>query len=120
MPFYTYRCKNGHATEARAGYEDQLITCPACGRDALRAPFYEDMTLITETGAGSRYGLPRANEAVDSSGRYAVSRLQEAQAEIAHEHDKSEERAQKPLRRRNYWRESVQRANALTGGQIRG
>ena len=41
MPLFDFKCKQGHQTEVRAGY-DPLgeIPCPTCGRPALRVRFY--------------------------------------------------------------------------------
>ncbi len=31
MPLYDYRCANGHAFEARHGFDDPAPACPTCG-----------------------------------------------------------------------------------------
>ncbi len=120
MPLYTYRCKLGHVSEVRAGFDDSVMPCPACGRPAPRAQFYLEQSVFTETGAKSGYGLPHTSESYDGkTGRVALARFDEAQQEIKYNHAQAEERAEKPLPVRNYWKESLAKANRISGGKIR-
>lgn len=119
MPLYEYNCPDGHTVEVRQGIEVKSILCPACGKPALRAEFYREQTVITETGRGSGYGLPRSNEAYTKNGNYAVSRFQEATQELDYNHKKAEESAQRELPSKNLYKEGLKRAEKL-GAKING
>ncbi len=90
------------------------IPCPTCQEEATRRAFYQDYCLVTETGAGSGYGrTTRNSEAYDKNGRVAVSRFQEACQERDYNHKKAEESAQKPLKSRDLYHESLKRAERM-------
>ena len=89
------------------------IPCPICKLMAKRVPFYHSQVIITETGVGSKYGLPRSNEAYTKDGRYAVSRFQEASQELDYNYKRAEESAQRELPSHNLYKEGLKRAERL-------
>ena len=88
MPLYDYCCEQGHVTEARAGYEQTSLPCPACGRRAGRVAVYEEQYISGETVAkGIRKASP-AGDIKNKHGQYRVKLWQESQAEAAYAREK--------------------------------
>lgn len=59
MPTYDYICGKGHHTEERQGFGVETISCPICGRKAVRVPVYAEQFIIGETVAK---GVARARK----------------------------------------------------------
>lgn len=51
MPIYDYICTEGHVSELRRGYDEDILECPVCGHLAVRSPINESQSIITDTGA---------------------------------------------------------------------
>ncbi|GAB2531789.1 FmdB family zinc ribbon protein [Brachybacterium huguangmaarense] len=77
MPTYVYACKNcGHRFEQRQSFtDDALVTCPACGQDALRK-VYDSVGVVfkgpgfysTDSASGSGTSSTAASPAATTDG----------------------------------------------------
>ena len=112
MPLYDYICAEGHVEEARRGYGDDIVPCPApgCGEPAVRSPIYDSQFIVTETGAKEhrRADVPREERYLKP--KYDLFR--EASQEVDYAATKVEASTGREVRNR-YWKEGVSRARAL-------
>ena len=58
MPRYDYECENKHITEAVAGYDDIIIECPECRKDAPRVVLQAPGVVYNSDGFTTRAEVP--------------------------------------------------------------
>lgn len=114
MPLYIYRCRRGHETEMRAGYDDSCLPCPRCNRLAERVPVYRDQYISGETVARNGISREAGRKAniKDKHDRTRVSVFREASEEIDYYHKKAENEAGRELPHPDLYKRALKRAKA--------
>lgn len=105
MPLYIYSCSQGHLTEARQKVSVKMIACE-CGEIAERQSIYA-------TQIGGRARTPAAERKIEGFHRYV-----EASEQMAYEHDKAEESAQRKLPTPPIYEIAKKRADKLMAAGI--
>lgn len=117
MPNYQYQCS--YCTTVVERYESldtSVITCPACGELAQRAPFYRDQYIQCETGP--RGGLKNEPPRDEKDLRQPFRQYQEASQEIEYAYNSAEQKSGETLKRPDYYKEGVRQAKKR-GAKIR-
>ena len=99
MPLYLFACKCGESTESLKPRGTESIDC-ACGQRARRLAIYGPQI-------GGRVRPPVSERKV------SFRQYVEASEQIAHEHERREEAAQKPLPPPALWKAAKQNAAKL-------
>ena len=92
------------------------IPCPACGREAERAPFYASVYLIGDTVAKGTVRASREGNVKDGHGRYRVSLFQEAAAEVDYAHTRAEQNVGHELPPPDLYKIALRRARSAAAG----
>lgn len=101
MPFYEFKCAEGHVTEKLASRTTEIISCP-CGAVARRA----EVNYIGFTGFAP---TPASARTYDKPYRQFI----EAQSEIAYKADRFESQINQPADVPNLHRAGLKQAQAL-------
>lgn len=104
MPLYVYTCPDGHSVEAIRSADTVALTCQ-CGREAERQTVYR----MAQIGA---VRPPVAERTV------SLRQYREASEQIAYEHSRAEESAQRELPPPPLWKMAKQRASKLMAAGI--
>lgn len=57
-PRYDFECETGHITEQFAGYDDRIIECPTCRKDAPRVVLQAPGVVYKSDGFTTRAEVP--------------------------------------------------------------
>ena len=103
MPIYSFQCPEGHIQEGLHPIGTERIAC-GCGLRAQRLSVFDPLVITT------RAAVPRDQQ------RVSMKQFDEASEELAYQHRKAEEQAQKPLPYPNYWQAAQRRARLVRAG----
>ena len=100
MPLYTFQCRNGHRHDAFGAVRAPSRVCPECSCRARRVTVYRNAQV-------GRVRTPVAERAVK------IREFTEASEQLAYEHGRAEESAQRPLPAPPLWQTAKRRAGRL-------